>query len=69
MIGWLKGDVQHRDQKGSRNLVLIACGGVGYDVQLIERDWQAVSTDQRHEFWIHQVVSACLLYTSDAADE
>ena len=58
MIGWLKGDVQHRDQKGSRNLVLIACGGVGYDVQLIERDWQAVSTDQRHEFWIHQVVSA-----------
>ena len=58
MIGWLQGDVKHRDQKGSRNLVLLACGGVGYDVQLIQRDWQAVSTDQRHEFWIHQVVSA-----------
>ena len=58
MIGWLQGDVKHRDQKGSRNLVLLACGGVGYDVQLIQRDWQAVSTDQRHEFWVHQVVSA-----------
>ena len=58
MIGWLRGDVQHRDQKGSRNLVLIACGGVGYDVQLIKRDWQAISTGQLHEFWVHQVVSA-----------
>ena len=58
MIGWLQGDVKHRDQKGSRNLVLLACGGVGYEVQLIQRDWQAVSTDQRHEFWVHQVVSA-----------
>ncbi len=58
MIGWLHGDVQHRDQRGSRNLVLIACGGVGYDVQLIQRDWQVISTGQRHEFWVHQVVSA-----------
>ena len=58
MIGWLKGDVQHRDQKGARSLVLIACGGVGYDVQLIQRDWQAISTGQLHEFWVHQVVSA-----------
>ena len=58
MIGWLKGDVKHRDQKGARSLVLIACGGVGYDVQLIHRDWQAISTGQLHEFWVHQVVSA-----------
>ena len=58
MIGWLKGDVKHRDQKGARSLVLIACGGVGYDVQLIQRDWQAISTGQLHEFWVHQVVSA-----------
>ena len=58
MIGWLHGDVQHRDQRGARNLVLIACGGVGYDVQLIQRDWQVISTGQRHEFWVHQVVSA-----------
>ena len=58
MIGWLKGDVKHRDQKGARSLVLVACGGVGYDVQLIQRDWQAISTGQLHEFWVHQVVSA-----------
>ena len=58
MIGWLQGDVKHRDQKGARSLVLIACGGVGYDVRLIQRDWQAISTGQLHEFWVHQVVSA-----------
>ena len=58
MIGWLKGEIQHRDQRRSRNLVLIACGGIGYEVHLVQRDWQTLSTGKVHEFWIHQVVSA-----------
>ena len=58
MIGWLKGEIQHRDQRRSRNLVLIACGGIGYEVHLVQRDWQTLSTGELHEFWIHQVVSA-----------
>ena len=58
MIGWLKGEIQHRDQRRSRNLVLIGCGGIGYEVYLVQRDWQTLSTGELHEFWIHQVVSA-----------
>ena len=58
MIGWLKGEIQHRDQRRSRNLVLIGCGGIGYEVYLVQRDWQTLSTGKVHEFWIHQVVSA-----------
>ena len=58
MIGWLKGEIQHRDQRRSRNLVLIACGGIGYEVHLVQRDWQTLSNGELHEFWIHQVVSA-----------
>ena len=58
MIGWLKGEIQHRDQRRSRNLVLLACGGIGYEVHLVQRDWQTLSTGELHEFWIHQVVSA-----------
>ena len=58
MIGWLKGEIQYRDQRRSRNLVLIACGGIGYEVHLVQRDWQTLSTGKVHEFWIHQVVSA-----------
>ena len=57
MIGWLKGEIQHRDQRRSRNLVLIGCGGIGYEVYLVQRDWQTLSTGKVHEFWIHQVVS------------
>ena len=58
MIGWLKGEIQHQDQRRSRNLVLIGCGGIGYEVYLVQRDWQTLSTGKVHEFWIHQVVSA-----------
>ena len=58
MIGWLKGEILHRDQRRSRNLVLIGCGGIGYEVYLVQRDWQTLSTGKVHEFWIHQVVSA-----------
>ena len=58
MIGWLKGEIQHRDQRRSRNLVLIGCGGIGYEGYLVQRDWQTLSTGKVHEFWIHQVVSA-----------
>ena len=55
MIGWLK-EMSSIVTRRARSLVLIACGGVGYDVQLIQRDWQAISTGQLHEFWVHQVV-------------
>jgi len=58
MIGWLKGEIQYRDQRRSRNLVLIACGGIGYEVYLVQRDWQTMATGEPHEFWIHQVISA-----------
>lgn len=58
MIGWLKGEIQYRDQRRSRNLVLIACGGIGYEVHLVQRDWQTMATGEPHEFWIHQVISA-----------
>ena len=58
MIGWLKGEIQYRDQRRSRNLVLIACGGIGYEVHLVQRDWQTMGTGETHEFWIHQVISA-----------
>ncbi len=58
MIGWLKGEIQYRDQRRSRNLVLIACGGIGYEGHLVQRDWQTMATGEPHEFWIHQVISA-----------
>ena len=58
MIGWLKGDIRHRLQRGNRNQILLACAGVGYEIQLTERDWQRLETGQGLELWIHQSISA-----------
>ena len=58
MIGWLKGDIRHRLQRGNRNQILLACAGVGYEIQLTERDWQQLATGQELELWIHQSISA-----------
>ena len=58
MIGWLHGRSVHRFQRGNRNMVVLDCSGVGYELQLVGRDWDGVLPDQDLERWIHQVVSA-----------
>ena len=58
MIGWLKGEIRHRLQRGNRNHILLACAGVGYEIQLTERDWQRLETGRQIELWIHQSISA-----------
>ena len=58
MIGWLQGRTVHRFQRGNRNMAVVACAGVGYEVQLVKRDWASCKPDQALELWIHQVVSA-----------
>ena len=58
MIGWLKGEIRHRLQRGTRNQILLSCAGVGYEIQVTERDWQRVETGKAIELWIHQSISA-----------
>ena len=54
MICWLQGErIQSWDQAG-RQGVVIACAGVGYEVQLTRRD-QAAQTDSTCTLWVHQV--------------
>ena len=55
MICWLQGErIQSWDQAG-RQGVVIACAGVGYEVQLTRRD-QAAQTDSTCTLWVHQVL-------------
>ena len=58
MIGWLQGEIRHRFQRGNRHLILLACDAVGYEVQLVQRDWHQVQAGDREERWIHQAISA-----------
>ena len=71
MIGWLKGDVLHKFKSGNKNLILIACGGIGYEVRLIQRDWATVQSAQPLERWIHHTVTpeAHQLFGFDTAAE
>ena len=58
MIGWLRGEIRHRFQRGNRHLILLACDAVGYEVQLVQRDWHQVQSGDQEERWIHQAISA-----------
>ncbi len=40
MIGWLQGHVAEPWQQGNRCGLLLACAGVGYEVQLTRRHWE-----------------------------
>ena len=57
MIGWLQGTIKTYYQRGNRHVVLIASGGVGYEVQLVQRDWMTLHLGDEQERWVHQVVS------------
>ena len=57
MIGWLQGTIKTCYQRGNRHVVLIASGGVGYEVQLVQRDWMTLHLGDEQERWVHQVVS------------
>ena len=55
MIGWLRGErIEHWSQGGRQGLV-IACAGVGYEVQLASRYLQPLSAGTTCTVWIHQV--------------
>ena len=58
MIGWLQGTIKNYYQRGNRHIALISSGGVGYEVQLVQRDWVTLHLGDEQERWVHQVVSA-----------
>ena len=57
MIGWLQGTIKNYYQRGNRHIALISAGGVGYEVQLVQRDWVTLHLGDEQERWVHQVVS------------
>ena len=57
MIGWLQGTIKQYYQRGNRHIALISSGGVGYEVQLVQRDWVTLHLGDEQERWVHQVVS------------
>ena len=55
MIGWLQGERIQSWEQGGRRGVVIACGGVGYEVQLTSRDQNRQMDGAGCTLWVHQV--------------
>ncbi|CAI8166139.1 MAG: Holliday junction branch migration protein RuvA [Prochlorococcus sp.] len=55
MIGWLQGQKVEAWQQGARKGVLLACAGVGYEVQLTARHLNHIGDQDSLTLWIHQV--------------
>ncbi len=55
IIGWLQGQKVEAWQQGARKGVLLACAGVGYEVQLTARHLNHIGDQDSLTLWIHQV--------------
>jgi Holliday junction DNA helicase RuvA len=57
MIGWLDGELAEPWRQANRCGLLLICAGVGYEVQLCQRDWQALpDPGKRLRLHIHHSV-------------
>lgn len=45
MIGWLQGQLTHPWQQDKRYGLMLVCQGVGYDVQVSQRQWQQLPAE------------------------
>ena len=58
MIGWLEGVIVYKLERGNRNHITLNCNGVGYEIQLTRREWQAFNSEQNVQVWVHQAINA-----------
>ena len=57
MIGWLEGLIVYKLERGNRSQITLSCSGVGYEVQITQREWLTLENDQTIQLWIHQAIS------------
>ena len=55
MIGWLHGRPMECWTQGSRTGILLVCGDIGYEVQVIARQQEQLIQTSSVDLWIHQV--------------
>ena len=55
MISWLKGKQIDSWINNSKKGIIISCGGIGYEVQLLPRQLNECHRDDEITLWIHQV--------------
>ena len=57
MIGWLQGELAEPWQQDKRQGLLLVCQGVGYEVQVSQRQWQQLpACGSQLSLWIHHAI-------------
>ena len=55
MIGWLKGEYIDKWQQGSRKGIILSCNGIGYEINLLNRQLLKLNKSKELIFWVHQI--------------
>jgi len=55
MISWLKGEIINKWQISTKKGVVLNVGGIGYEIQLLQKQVDASKNSNHIELWIHQV--------------
>tara|TARA_Y100001968_G_C19094802_1_gene589569 strand:- start:3 stop:677 length:675 start_codon:yes stop_codon:yes gene_type:complete len=55
MISWLKGQIIRKWYLSSKKGIVIACAGVGYEVQILSNQIYKMDISKEQEIWIHQI--------------
>jgi len=55
MIGWLEGERLDNWKQSQKQGIVLACSGVGYEVQLLPRHHLLISSLKKVTLWIHQI--------------
>ncbi len=55
MISWLKGEIINKWQISTKRGVVLNVGGIGYEIQLLEKQIEESEISHQNEFWIHQI--------------
>ena len=55
MISWLKGEIVHSWQISNKKGIVLDVGGVGYEIQLLEKQSVKFDNSNEIELWIHQI--------------
>ena len=55
MISWLEGLNLDTWDQGSKRGILIACSGVGYEVQLLQRHLNIIDSNKSITVWVHHI--------------
>ncbi len=55
MIGWLQGERLDNWQQSQKHGIVLACAGVGYEVQLLPRHFLLICAVKKLALWIHQI--------------